>query len=176
MLFSLLMMPIWLSTFFVYRKNGYHINYRLDTSRILITMIFNLIWGLFGAGPILLRLGDIRKTEERAIKNSSFIKGISWGSMITIGGTLLLTAVILFTFGIPGIFSGFIFQGDILKAHVVATFIGGTWISLMLILPLGDFYDRIIKQYNMVLYFVMFVMAILMLLYSYEIIDTYIFP
>ena len=171
-LFSLLMMPIWLATFFVYRKNGYHINYRLDTSRVLITMIFNFLWGSFGGGgPIILRLGDIRKTEERAIKNSSFIKGISWGSMITIGFTLLLTVVTIFTFGIPGIFHGIIFQGHVLKPHVVATFIGGTWVSLMLILPLGDFYDRVIKQYNMVLYFVMFVLAILMLLFSYDIID-----
>jgi len=171
-LFSLLMMPIWLATFFVYRKNGYHINYRIDTSRVLITMIFNFLWGSFGGGgPIILRLGDIRKTEERAIKNSSFIKGISWGSMITIGGTLLLTVVTVLTFGIPGIFSGIIFKGHVLKAHVVATFIGGTWVSLMLILPLGDFYDRVIKQYNMVLYFVMFVLAILMLLYSYEVIE-----
>jgi hypothetical protein len=170
-LYSLLMMPIWLSTFFVYRKNGYHINYRLDTSRVLITMIFNLLWGSFGGGgPILLRLGDIRKTEERAIKNSSFIKGISWGSMITIGGTLLLTVVNLLTFGILTVFSGIILKGHLLKSHVVTTFIGATWVSLMLILPLGDFYDRIIKEYNMVIYFVMLVLAILMLLYSYDVI------
>ncbi len=170
-LFSLLMMPIWLATFFVYRKNGYHINYRLDTSRVLITMIFNFLWVYFGGGPIILRIGDIKKTEEQAIRNSSFIKGITWGSIITISGTLFLTVVTVLTFGLLGMFTGIIFQEHVLKAHVVATFFGGTWISLMLILPLGDFYDRVMKQYNLVLYFVMFVMAILMLLYSYQVLN-----
>jgi len=162
------MMPIWLATFFVYRKNGYNINYRLDTSRVLITMIFNLLWGLFGGGPIILRIGDIRKTEERAVRNSSFIKGITWGSIITIISAMFFTLLTILTFGMFGTFAGFLFRGHVLKAHVVTTFIGGTWISLMLILPLGDFYDRVVKQYNMVLYFIMFVTAILMLLYSYD--------
>ena len=170
-LFSLLMVPLWVATFFVYRKNGYHINYRLDTSRVLITMIFNFLWVYFGGGPIVLRLGDIKKTEERAIRNSSFIKGITWGSIITISGTLFLTLVTVLTFGVPGMFTGVLFQNHVLKAHVVATFFGATWISLMLILPLGDFYDRVMKQYNMVLYFIMFVLAIVMLLYSYQVIN-----
>ncbi|MCK4847532.1 MAG: zinc ribbon domain-containing protein [Candidatus Heimdallarchaeota archaeon] len=167
---SLLMMPLWLATFFVYRKNGYYLNYRLDTSRVLITMIFNFIWILFsGGGPIILRIGDIRKTEDRAIKNSSFVKGITMGSIITIVFTLFLTAITVLTFGSLGTFSGLVLHDHILKVHVAATFFGGTWISLMLILPLGDFYDRMMKQYNMVLYFVMFIIAILMLLYSSEV-------
>jgi hypothetical protein len=169
-LISLLMMPIWLATFFVYRKNGYHINYRLDTSRVLITMIFNVLWLSFGGGPIILRIGDIKKTEERAVRNTSFIKGITWGSIITIISTLFLTLVTILTFGYFGIFSGILFQDHILRFHVVTAFFGGTWISLMLILPLGDFYDRVMKQYNLVLYFVMFIIAILMLLYSYQVI------
>ncbi|MHA1237484.1 MAG: hypothetical protein ACTSQ9_07495, partial [Candidatus Hodarchaeales archaeon] len=176
-LFSLLMMPVWLATFFVYRKNGYHINYRLNTSRVLITMIFNYIWIFlfvgggplfFVGGPIILRLGDIKNTEERAVRNSSFVKGITWGSIITISFSLFLTLVTVLTVGVLGPFSGFLFREHILKVHIIVTFFGGTWISIMLILPLGDFYDRVMKQYNMVLYFVMFIIAILMLLYSYD--------
>jgi hypothetical protein len=171
-LISLLMMPLWLATFFVYRKNGYHINYRLDTSRVLITMIFNYIWILFfGGGPIILRIGDIKNTEERAVRNSSFVKGITWGSIITISFSLFLTFVTVLTLGLLGTFSGFLFQDHILKLHVIVTFFGGTWISIMLILPLGDIYDRVMKQYNMVLYFVMFIIAILMLLYSYDVLN-----
>ena len=155
-LISLLMMPIWLATFFVYRKNGYHINYRLDTSRVLVTMIFNYIWILFfGGGPIILRVGDIKNTEERAVRNSSFIKGITWGSIITISFSLFLTLVTVLTIGLLGSFSGLVFHDHILKIHIIVTFFGGTWISIMLILPLGDFYDRVMKQYNMVLYFVL---------------------
>lgn len=168
-LMALLMMPVWLATFFVYRKNGYHLNYRLDTSRILITMIFNFLWVLFGGGPIILRIGDIKKTEDRAVRNSSFIKGITWGSIFTITFTLFLTLVTILTYGLPGTFTGLVFHDHVLKQHVAATFFGGTWISIMLILPLGDFYDRVMKQYNLVLYFVMFITTILMLLYSYQV-------
>ena len=165
----LLLMPLLLATFLVHRKSGYHINYRLDTSRVLITIIFNFLWAIFGGGPIILRLGDIKNTEDRAIKNYSFMKGIGWGSLFTVISTVLIALLTMSVIGLPGTFAGFLFQDQLVKGHVLTLFFGATWISLILILPLGDFYDRVLKEWNLVAYFLMLVTAILILLYSYEV-------
>jgi hypothetical protein len=169
LLTSLLMMPVWLATFLVHRKTGNLVNYRLDTSRVLITIIFNLLWGYFGGGPIILRLGDIRNTEERAIKNFSFIKGVGWGSLFTVISTAIIALFTASVVGIPGSFAGFLFQNHMLQPHIYTLFFGACWISLILILPLGDFYDRVLKEWNIVAYLMMLTTAILILLYSYQV-------
>ena len=169
LLTALLMMPLWLATFLVHRKTGYRVNYRLDTSRVLITMMFNLLWGYFGGGPIILRLGDIRNTEERAIKNFSFIKGVGWGSLFTVISTAIIAILTASVVGIPGSFAGFLFQNNMLQPHIYTLFFGACWISLILILPLGDYYDRVLKEWNIVTYLMMLITAILILLYSYQV-------
>ncbi len=169
LLTSLLMMPIWLATFFVYRKTGYHINYRLDSSRVLITAVFNFLWIYFGGGPIILRLGDIKTTEERGIRNQSFVKGISWGSIYTVCITVLLAILSIGVVGLVGEFSGFLFRDLSLKTHSFTVFFGATWISLILILPLGDFYDRVLKQWNIVVYFIMLIVILLTFFYSMQV-------
>ncbi|MCK5346060.1 MAG: zinc ribbon domain-containing protein, partial [Candidatus Heimdallarchaeota archaeon] len=171
LLTSLLMMPIWLATFFVYRKTGYQVNYRLDTSRVLITAVFNFLWIYFGGGPIILRLGDIKTTEERGIRNQSFVKGISWGSIYTVCITFLLAILSIGVVGLVGEFSGFLFQDFSLKTHSIAVFFGATWISLILILPLGDFYDRVLKQWNIVVYFIMLIVILLTFYYSIQVLS-----
>ncbi len=169
LLTSLLMMPIWLSTFLVYRKSGYRVKYRLDSTRILITTIFNFLWISFGGGPIILRLGDLKSTEERALKNRSFIKGIGWGSIYTVAMTAILAIISVGIVGIVGNFSGFLFQGLSLRTHLLTLFFGATWISLILILPLGDIYDRILKDWNMVIYFIIVIMVLVIFLYSMQV-------
>ncbi|MHA2237714.1 MAG: double zinc ribbon domain-containing protein [Candidatus Hodarchaeales archaeon] len=168
---SLLLMPIWLASMLVFRKSGYRINYRLDSSRVMITVIFNLFWGLlFGGGPIILRLGDIKNTEERAVRNRSFIRGIAFGSIYTVTVTAFLSILTLMIFGI-GVSGGFLFQDQLISVHALDVFFGATWITLILILPLGDFYDRVLKQWNIVIYLIMIAAAILFLLYSFEVLE-----
>ena len=167
---SLLMMPIWLATFLVYKKSGYQVKYRLDSSRVLITVIFNFLWiFLSGGGPIILRLGDIKTTEERGIRNRSFIKGIAWGSIYTVLVTLMLAILSIGVVGIVGEFAGFLFTDLSLQTHSLTLFFGATWISLILILPLGDFYDRVLKEWNIVVYFIMLVVILLTFYYSIQV-------
>jgi hypothetical protein len=166
---SLLMMPIWLSTFLVYRKTGYQVKYRLDSSRVLITTIFNFLWIYFGAGPIILRLGDIKSTEERVLKNRSFMKGIGWGSIYTVAVTALFAVISIGIVGIVGEFAGFLFEGLSLRTHSLTLFFGATWISLLLILPLGDIYDRILKDWNIVIYFIILIAVLFTFYYSIQI-------
>jgi hypothetical protein len=167
---SLLMMPIWLATFFVYRKTGYQVKYRLDSSRVLITVIFNFLWiFLPGGGPIILRLGDIKTTEERGIRNRSFIKGIAWGSVYTVIVTIFFAIISIGMVGWGTEFTGFFQNVGSLKTHFLTLFFGATFISLILLLPLGDFYDRVLKEWNIVVYFIMLIVIILMFFYSMEV-------
>jgi hypothetical protein len=137
----------------------------------MITVIFNLFWGLlFGGGPIILRLGDIKNTEERAVRNRSFIRGIAFGSIYTVTVTAFLSILTLMIFGI-GVSGGFLFQDQLISVHALDVFFGATWITLILILPLGDFYDRVLKQWNIVIYLIMIAAAILFLLYSFEVLE-----
>ncbi|MHA1994353.1 MAG: zinc ribbon domain-containing protein [Candidatus Hodarchaeales archaeon] len=166
---SLLMMPIWLATFLVYRKTGYQVRYQLDSSRVLITVIFNLIWIYFGGGPIILRLGDIKTTEERGLRNRFFVKGIAWGSIFTVLVTFLLAIVSIGVVGLVGEFAGFLFQDSSLMIHSITLFFGAIWISLILILPLGDFYDRVLKEWNIVVYFIMLMVILIIFFYSMQV-------
>lgn len=168
---SLLMMPIWFASFLVYRKSGHRINYRLDTSRVMITAVFNFFWILLGGGgPIILRLGDIKYTEERAVRNHSFIRGIAFGSIYTVTITVLLAFLSMVILGDFDFFPDFLVQDQAVSVHIIEVFFGATWITLILVLPLGDFYDRVLKQWNIVGYLIMCAVAILILIYSYQVI------
>ncbi|MFX0126484.1 MAG: zinc ribbon domain-containing protein [Candidatus Hodarchaeota archaeon] len=165
----LLMIPIWLSTFMLYRNTGYRMNYRLDSSRILITVIFNLLWILFPFfGPIILQLGDFKDPQERIIMHKSFIQGIVWGSILTISGTLILALLNLLTLGIPGMFAGLVFQNHPMKSHLLTSYFGATWISLILLLPFGDYFDKVIKRWNQLGYLILLAIGLLLLTHSFN--------
>ncbi|MFX0013938.1 MAG: zinc ribbon domain-containing protein [Promethearchaeota archaeon] len=166
---SLLMIPLWLSTFMVYRNTGYRLNYRLDSSRIFITIIFNLLWIIFPFfGPIILQLGDFKDPQEHVVANKSFIRGIAWGSVLTINFTLILALMNLFTIGFPGLFTGFLFQDSSIKIHLLTSYFGATWISLIILLPFGDYFDKVIKRWNQVGYLILLAIGLLLLTHSFN--------
>lgn len=165
----LLMVPIWLSTFMLYRNTGYRMNYRLDSSRVFITIIFNLLWILFPFfGPIILQLGDFKDPQERVIVHKSFTRGIVLGSILTISGTLILAFLNLLTLGIPGMFAGILFQNHPIKSHLLTTYFGATWISLILLLPFGDYFDKVIKRWNQFGYLILLAIGLLLLTHSFN--------
>ncbi|MHA1331118.1 MAG: zinc ribbon domain-containing protein [Candidatus Hodarchaeales archaeon] len=166
----LMLAPVILSTFIMYRNSGYRLEYHLDSSRIFVAVIFNIIWMFFGFyGPIFLRMGEFKSLKERVVMNRSFSKGIVIGAVFSILGSLILGIFCLLTVGLPGEFRGFIFQDHPLKSHLVTSFIGATWISLLLLMPFGDYYDKIIKNWNQVLYFILFAITLLLLTYSFRV-------
>ncbi|MFX1507213.1 MAG: zinc ribbon domain-containing protein [Promethearchaeota archaeon] len=165
----LLMVPIWLATFMLYRNTGYRMNYRLDSSRVFITVIFNLLWILFPFfGPIILQLGDFKDPQERVIVHKSFIRGIVLGSILTISGTLILAFLNLLTLGIPGMFAGILFQNHPIKSHLLTTYFGATWISIILLLPFGDYFDKVIKRWNQFGYLILLAIGLLLLTHSFN--------
>jgi predicted amidophosphoribosyltransferase len=169
----LLMAPIWLATFFVYRNTGYRLQYKLDITKIFFTIIFNGIWILLpqGFGPILLRLGEFKGLDQRAINQKSFTKGIVWGSIITVFLSAILGLLTVTIVGVPGMFAGFLFKDHPLKGHILATYIGATWVSIILLLPLGEYFDRVIKQWNIVGYILLLVIGFLLLTHSFNLIS-----
>jgi hypothetical protein len=165
----LLIAPICLSTFMLYRNTGYRMNYRLDSSRVFITIIFNLLWILFPFfGPIILQLGDFKDPQEHVIVHKSFIRGIVWGSILTISGTLILALLNLLTLGIPGMFAGLLFQNHPMKSHLLTSYFGATWISLILLLPFGDYFDKVIKRWNQFGYLILLAIGLLLLTHSFN--------
>ncbi len=168
LLTALLMLPIWLSTLLVYRNTGYRLNYRIDSSRVFITVIFNVIWLFVGFGPILLQIGDFKNPRERFLVQKSFIKGIVWGTVFTVCFTLLLALLSIATAGFPGVFSGFLFQNHPIKSHLLASYFGATWISLVLILPFGDYFDKVIKHWSQLGYFILLAIGFLLLTHSFN--------
>ncbi|MFW9905945.1 MAG: zinc ribbon domain-containing protein [Candidatus Thorarchaeota archaeon] len=165
----LLMVPIWLSTFMLYRNTGYKMNYRLDSSRIFITIIFNLLWILFPFfGPIILQLGDFKDPQERVIVHKSFTRGIVLGTILTISGTLILAFLNLLTLGIPGMFAGILFQNHPIKSHLLTCYFGATWITLILLLPFGDYFDKVIKRWNQFGYLILLAIGLLLLTHSFN--------
>lgn len=165
----LLMIPIWLSTLMLYRNTGYRMNYRLDSSRVFITVIFNLLWILFPFfGPIILQLGDFKDPQERVIVHKSFTRGIVLGSVLTISGTLILALLNLLTLGIPGMFAGVLFQNHPMKSHLLTSYFGATWISLILLLPFGDYFDKVLKRWNQFGYLVLLAIGLLLLTHSFN--------
>ncbi|MFX0050656.1 MAG: zinc ribbon domain-containing protein [Candidatus Hermodarchaeota archaeon] len=169
----LIMVPIWLSTFFVYRNTGYRLHYKLDLTRVFFTIIFNGLWILLpqGFGPILLRMGEFKDLDQRAISQKSFIKGIVWGSIITVFLSVILGLLTVTIVGVPGMFAGFLFKDHPLKGHILATYIGATWISIILLLPLGEYFDRVIKQWNLVGYILLLIIGFLLLSHSFNLIS-----
>jgi len=167
---SLLMTPIWLSTFLLYRNSGYKMNYRLDSSRVFITIIFNLIWAFIGFGPIILQLGDFKDTKDHIIVQRSFIRGIAWGAVFSVSCTLILALLSFAIIGIPGMFAGFIFQNHPIRSHLFAAYFGATWISLIILLPFGDYFDKVIKRWNQFGYFVLLAIGLLLLIHSFNLI------
>ncbi|UCG01163.1 MAG: zinc ribbon domain-containing protein [Candidatus Heimdallarchaeota archaeon] len=166
----LLMVPIWLSTFMLYRNTGYRMNYRLDSSRVFITVIFNFLWILFPFfGPIILQLGDFKDPQERVIVHRSFVQGIVLGSILTICGTLILGLLNLLTIGIPGVFAGLLFQNHPINSHIITSYFGATWISLILLLPFGDYFDKVLKRWNQFGYLILLAVGLLLLTHSFNI-------
>ena len=166
---ALLMTPIWLSTFMLYRNTGNKMNYRLNSSRVFITVILNLVWILFPFfGPIILQLGDFKDPQERMIVQKPFVRGIAWGVVFTVSCTLILALLSLATVGIPGTFAGFLFQNHPLKSHLFTSYFGATWISLILLLPFGDYYDKAIKRWNQLGYLILLAVGLLLLIYSFN--------
>jgi hypothetical protein len=144
-------------------------NYRLDSSRVFITIIFNLLWILLPFfGPIILQLGDFKDPQERVIVHKSFIRGIVWGSVITISGTLILALLNLLTLGIPGMFAGMVFQNHPIKSHLLTSYFGATWISLILLLPFGDYFDKVIKRWNQLGYLILLAIGLILLTHSFN--------
>lgn len=166
----LLMSPIWLSTFLVFRNTGYRLNFKLDSSKIFITIIFNMLWILFGYGPILLRMGEFKDVDQRIINQRPFVKGIVWGAVITIFFSTILGLLTLTVVGIPGLFAGFLFQNHPIKGHILASYFGATWIALILLLPLGEYFDRVIKQWNVIGYLILLTIGFLLLTHSFNLI------
>jgi predicted amidophosphoribosyltransferase len=166
---ALLMTPTWLSTFMLYRNTGYKMNYRLNSSRVLITGLFNLVWILFPFfGPIILQLGDFKDPQERIMIHKSFIRGIAWGAVFTVSCTLILALLSLVTVGIPGTFAGFLFQNHPVKSHLITSYFGATWISLIILLPFGDYYDKAIKRWNQLGYIILLAIGLLLLTHSFN--------
>ncbi len=165
---SLLMLPVWLSTFLVYRNTGFRLNFRIESSRVFTTIIFNLLWMFFGYGPIFLRLGEFEDPKQRIIRNRSFIKGISLGSIIVVFGSILFAFLSIAVIGIPGEFTGFLFNNSPLKSHVITCYFGSIWISIILLFPLGDYYDKVIKQWNQIAYFILLSISFFLLLHSFN--------
>lgn len=169
---SLLMIPIWLSTFLLYRTNGYRMNYRLDFSRVFMTVIFNTIWLLFvGFGPILLQVGDFKDSKDHIIMHKSFIRGIAWGAVITVSLTMILALLSFAIVGVPGVFAGFIFQNHPIKSHLLTSYIGATWLVLILLLPFGDYFDKVIKRWNQFGYLILLAIGFLFLIHSFNLMD-----
>jgi hypothetical protein len=165
---TLLMLPTFLSTFLVYRNTGYKLNYKLESSRVFTTMIFNFIWMIFGFGPIYLRLGEFRDPQERIVVNKSFVKGISIAAIIIVLSSSLLAFLSVLIVGIPGEFVGTLFNNSPLKGHIITSYLGSIWISIILLLPLGDYYDKVIKRWNQVVYFILLAAGLLLLLQSFS--------
>ncbi|MFW9855203.1 MAG: zinc ribbon domain-containing protein [Candidatus Thorarchaeota archaeon] len=173
LLTALVMLPTWLSTYLVYRSSGYRLKFRLDSSRILMTIIFNIIW-LFiirGFGPIILRMGDFQNPASRIVLNRQFKRGIVMGVIISTGITILIAGITILVMGIPGSFAGLFLQGDPLKNHVLILFFGATWILLVLLLPIGDYFDKILKEWNIVGYFILIAISFLVLTLSFNLIS-----
>ncbi len=167
LLTTLLMLPTWLSTFLVYRNTGYKLDYRLESSRVFTTIIFNLIWMIFGYGPIFLRLGEFRDPQERIVINKSFIKGISIAAIIVVLSSSLLAFLSVLIIGIPGEFIGTFLKNSPLKGHIIISYLGSIWISIILLLPFGDYYDKVIKRWNQVAYFILLAVSLILLLLSF---------
>ncbi|MFW9778895.1 MAG: zinc ribbon domain-containing protein [Candidatus Heimdallarchaeota archaeon] len=174
LLTALVMLPTWLSTFLVYRSSGYRLKFRLDSSRILMTIVFNIIW-LFiirGFGPIILRMGDFQDPSNRIVLNRQFKRGIVMGVIISTGITIIIAGITILVMGIPGSFAGLFLQGDPLKNHVLILFFGATWILLVLLLPIGDYFDKIMKEWNIVGYFILIAISFLILTLSFNLISV----
>ncbi len=171
LLTTLLMLPTWLSTFLVYRNTGYKLNYRLESSRVFTTIIFNFIWMIFGYGPIFLRLGEFRDPQERIIINKSFIKGISIAAIIVVLSSSLLALLSVLIIGIPGEFMGTFLKNSPLKGHIIISYLGSIWISIILLLPFGDYYDKVIKRWNQVVYFILLAVSLMLLLLSFNLVQ-----
>ncbi|MFX1285979.1 MAG: zinc ribbon domain-containing protein [Promethearchaeota archaeon] len=167
---TLLMIPIWLSTFMLYRTTGHKLNYRIDSSRVFITAIFNLIWVFVGFGPIMLQLGDFKDPQDHVLVQKSFIRGIAWGAVFSISCTVTLALLSLTIIGIPGMFAGFLFQDYPIKGHLFATYFGATWISIIILLPFGDYFDKVIKRWNQIGYFILLAIGLLLLIHSFNLI------
>ncbi|MFX0087373.1 MAG: zinc ribbon domain-containing protein [Candidatus Hodarchaeota archaeon] len=168
---SLLMLPVWLSTFLVYRNTGFRLNFRIESSRVFTTIIFNLLWMFFGYGPIFLRLGEFQDPKQRIISNKSFIKGISLGSVIVVFGSIFFAILSIAVIGIPGEFTGFLFKNSPLKSHIITSYFGSIWISIILLFPLGDYYDKVIKRWNQIAYFILLSISFLLLLNSFTLMN-----
>ncbi|UCE13638.1 MAG: zinc ribbon domain-containing protein [Candidatus Heimdallarchaeota archaeon] len=172
LLATLLMSPIWLSTFLIYRNSGYKVNFRLDSSRVFIAVIFNFFWMFIGGfGPIMLQVGDLKDPQERVILDKSFIKGVAWGAVFTVSCTALIGLLSLTITGIPGTFAGFLFQDHPIKSHVFTTFFSATWLSVILLLPFGDYFDKVIKRWNTVGYFILLAVGLILLTHSFTLIS-----
>lgn len=173
----LLMFPIWLSSLLVYKNSGYKLNFRLDLMKASITVIFNLIWLLFQTpflfllfGPIILHMGEIRDVKPQVLNQRSFRKGIILGVIFVISCSIILGLLTLTIVGMPGLFSGFLFQNHPLTGHILASYFGATWLSLILLLPLGDYYDKVIKQWNIIGYIILLTASFILLTHSLNLI------
>lgn len=167
---TLLMLPVWLATFFVYRNTGQRLNFRIESSRVFTTVVFNILWMLFGFGPIFLRLGEFKDFNERIIFNRSFMKGIALGSAIVVLCALIFGVLCTAVIGIPGEFVGTLFNDSPVRSHIIASYFGSVWIALIMLLPLGDYYDKVIKQWNQLGYIVLIIICFFLLFNSFSII------
>ncbi len=166
--------PIILSSFLVYRNTGYRLEYRLDPSRVFITVFFNFIWmtiGFMGFGPILLRMGDFKVPFERVIVQRSFKKGIALGIIFSVICTIILAGITVTVIGILGVFAGEFLHDSFLKAHIFTSFFGTIWISLMFLMPLGDYFDKILKQWNQIGYLILLVISLFLMTYSFQLLS-----
>ena len=167
--------PIIISIFLVYRNTGYKLEYKLDPSRVFITIIFNFIWmfiGFVGFGPILLRLGDFKVPYERVIVQKSFRKGIALGVIFSVLCTVFLASITVAMVGVPGLFAGEFLRDSFLMAHISTSFFGAIWISLMFLMPLGDYFDKIIKEWNQIGYLILLVISLFLMTYTFQLLST----
>ena len=170
LLTGLMLLPTWLATFFTYRNTGYRLDFRLESSRVFVAVIFNIIWMYLGFfGPIFLRMGEFKQINDRLISQKGFSRGLIIGVVFSIIITGLIALLSLFTLGLPGEFVGFLFQNHPLKSHIITSYIGATWISLLLLMPFGDYYDKVIKNWNQIIYFILFGITLLYLTYSFRV-------
>jgi hypothetical protein len=71
----------------------------------------------------------------------------------------------------PGEFVGFLFINSPLKSHIITSYFGSIWISIILLFPLGDYYDKVIKQWNQIGYFILLSISFFLLLHSFTLMN-----
>jgi len=125
---------------------------------------------LFGFGPIILHMGEIRDVKPQIFNQRSFRRGIILGVIFVLCCSTILGLLTLTIVGMPGLFSGFLFQDHPLTGHILASYFGATWLSIILLLPLGDYYDKVIKQWNIVGYLILLIASFILLTHSLNLI------